>query len=115
MEFKDFLLYNRGMTLEQAREMFPLTTENALIVAEEVLGNAVDQWQEITDALWPNDTEGVAIKNSEIQLMCYLAKPAVGQPLHVKQTGLQEADQLGSRSLGTIREMELCVPSLRLP
>jgi hypothetical protein len=63
----------------------------------------------------PVDAEGVAIKNAEIQLMCYLAKPAVGQPLHVKQTGLQEADQLGSRSLGTIREMELCVPSLRLP
>jgi len=74
MEFKDFLLYNRGMTLEQAREMFPLTTENALIVAEEVLGNAVDQWQEITDALWPNDTEGVAIKTYTDALATMAAK-----------------------------------------
>ena len=63
----------------------------------------------------PVDTEGVPIKNAEIQLMCYLARPALGQPLHVKQTGLQTADQLGSRTVGTIKEMELCVPSLRLP
>ena len=33
------------------------------------------------------DTEGVPIKNAEIQLMCYMAKPAVGQPTPGQEVG----------------------------
>lgn len=61
MNFKDFLLYDRGVTLEQAREQYPLTRENAKIVAEAALDNALDNWEEISDALWPDDPDNVAV------------------------------------------------------
>jgi len=53
-----------------------------------------------------------AVKSSAIHLACHQASPASGRPKHVRPTGVNVADQLGALVLGTIKESELCIPSL---
>ena len=44
-------------------------------------------------------------------LLCYGAKPAKGQPKHVRVLGLHVAHQFALELLDTVKEEELCVPS----
>jgi hypothetical protein len=60
------------------------------------------------------DKEGEGIKNDAAHLMCYQAKPAEGQPKHVKVLGIHVNNQFGAEQLDTIKEEELCVPSEKI-
>jgi hypothetical protein len=80
----------------------------------------VDQFQErIYDVQKPGslctpvDLEGGGIKNPETHLMCYRVKPAKGEPKHDMVTGININNELGPLQLDTIKEEELCVPSLK--
>ena len=57
------------------------------------------------------DSEG--IKNLNAHLMCYKVKPAKGEPKHVKIKGIHVNNQFGLEELDTMREEELCVPSVK--
>ena len=61
----------------------------------------------------PVDKNGEGIKTADAHLACYQAKPASGQPKHVRRTGVNTANQFGTVVLGTIKESELCIPSLK--
>jgi hypothetical protein len=61
----------------------------------------------------PVDKNGEGIKNPDAHLVCYQAKTAKGQPKHVRQTGVNTANQFGSLVVGTSKESEFCVPSLK--
>jgi hypothetical protein len=63
----------------------------------------------------PVDKNGEGLLLPDALLLCYQAKPAKGQPRHVKRTGLHVAHQLGLELLGTVKEEELCVPSVLAP
>jgi hypothetical protein len=62
----------------------------------------------------PVDKNGEGIKNEATHLMCYRAKPATGQPKHVKVLGIHVNNQFGPAQLDTIKEGELCVPSEKI-
>jgi hypothetical protein len=57
------------------------------------------------------EKNGEPRKNPDAHLLCYQAKPAKGQPKHVRQLGVQTNNQLGPIVLDTVKESELCVPS----
>jgi len=61
----------------------------------------------------PVSYEGEAIKNSDAHLACYLAKSAPGQPRHVRRNGVTTANDLGTMVLGTVKESEFCIPSIK--
>ena len=61
----------------------------------------------------PVDKNGEGIKNSDVHLACYQVKVGSGQPKHVRRTGVNTNGQLGSIVLSTLKESELCVPSLK--
>jgi hypothetical protein len=61
----------------------------------------------------PVDKNGEGLKNADAHLACYQAKPASGQPKHQRRLGVNIANQFGSLVLGTIKESELCVPSIK--
>lgn len=46
--------------------------------------------------------------------MCYQAKPATGQPKHVKLLGIHVNNQFGPEQLDTVKEEEFCVPSEKI-
>jgi len=46
--------------------------------------------------------------------MCYQAKPASGQPKHIRVTGIHVNNQFGPEQLDTVKEEELCVPSEKI-
>jgi hypothetical protein len=46
--------------------------------------------------------------------MCYQAKPATGEPKHVKVLGIHVNNQFGSEQVDTIKEEEFCVPSKKI-
>ncbi len=61
---------------------------------------------------------GEGIKNAARKMLCYVVKPALGQPLHLKRIGLYVNNLLHSPAgvrLDTIKEDELCVPSEIVP
>jgi hypothetical protein len=57
------------------------------------------------------DVDGAGVQNPGGHLLCYLAKPAAGQPSHVKQLFVQTNNGFGPSILNTVREKELCIPS----
>jgi hypothetical protein len=59
----------------------------------------------------PVDKHGEGILDDATRLVCYQAKPAGGQPKHVRQTGLHVRDQFGLERLNTLKEAEFCLPS----
>jgi hypothetical protein len=61
----------------------------------------------------PVDKNGEGIKNPDAHLLCYSVKAASGQPKHVRQSGLHLNNQLGVSVLGTTKESELCIPSIK--
>lgn len=62
----------------------------------------------------PVDKNGEGIRNPAGKLVCYQAKPAAGQPKHQRSTAFVH-DQFGPGTLTTIKEDELCIPSLAMP
>jgi hypothetical protein len=61
----------------------------------------------------PVGVNGQALKSPSIHLACYLAKTASGQPRHTPRTGVNTANELDSLVFGTIKETELCIPSIK--
>jgi hypothetical protein len=61
----------------------------------------------------PVNKNGEGIKNPDAHLACYQAKTAKGQPKHVKRTGVNTANQIGTLVVGTNKESEFCIPSLK--
>jgi hypothetical protein len=61
----------------------------------------------------PVDKNGEGIKNVNVHLACYQAKPANGQPKHARQLGVNTNNQFGPLVLGTVNEGELCIPSTK--
>jgi hypothetical protein len=61
----------------------------------------------------PVDKNGEGIKNPDAHLLCYSVKATSGQPKHVRQSGLHVNNQLGVAVLGTTKEAELCIPSIK--
>lgn len=55
------------------------------------------------------------IKNPSGHLLCYIAKPAKGQPKHVPMNGLFTHDLFWASQLDTKTEKEICVPSIINP
>lgn len=61
----------------------------------------------------PADKNDEGIKNDDTHLMCYQAKPAIGEPRHTPVIGIHVNNQFGAEQLDTIKEDELCVPSTK--
>ena len=61
----------------------------------------------------PVDKNGEGVKNADAHLVCYQVKGAKGQPKHVRRVGVHTNDQFGPQILGTIKETEVCVPSIK--
>ena len=48
-------------------------------------------------------------------LVCYLAKPAKDVPKHLPVTPVYVNNQFGPEILRTVKDDELCIPSLNMP
>jgi len=59
----------------------------------------------------PVDKNGEGVKNADAHLVCYQVKGASGQPKHVRRDVLLN-NQFGPESATTIKESELCVPTV---
>lgn len=61
----------------------------------------------------PVDKNDEDIQQPDAHLMCYLVAPAPTQPKHSPVPGLFVNNQFGPERLDTIKEEELCLPSLK--
>jgi cysteine-rich repeat protein len=59
----------------------------------------------------PVSKNGDDIENPLVDLMCFMARPAQGQPKHVPVVGISTADEFFGERLRSVREDELCVPA----
>jgi cysteine-rich repeat protein len=59
----------------------------------------------------PVSKNGDDIENPLVDLMCFRARPAKGQPKHVPVIGISTADEFFGERLRSVREDELCVPA----
>ena len=62
----------------------------------------------------PVDKNSEGVKNANAHLVCYQVKGASGQPRHVRRSVFTN-NQFGSAAMFTIKESELCVPSVKNP
>ena len=62
----------------------------------------------------PVDKNGEGIKNSDAHLVCYPVRGAKGQPKHVRRNVFLN-NQFGPETMTTIKERELCVPTVVTP
>lgn len=60
----------------------------------------------------PVAKNGEPIKNGASSLLCYRALRMPGEPAHTKQLGVHLHNQFGVEQVDTVKEEELCVPSL---
>jgi len=63
----------------------------------------------------PVSKNGEPIPNPDAYLVCYLAKPARGVAKHVPVTPVYVNNQFGPEILRTVKDDELCIPSLKMP
>ena len=63
----------------------------------------------------PVDREGDGVKNAGGYLVCYLGKPAKGQPAYVPQTGVHVVNPQSGLTVSTIMSYQTCIPSILLP
>ena len=61
------------------------------------------------------DKNGEDYKNMDAGLVCFQAKPAKGEPKHVKREGVGFADQLIAHRLNSSKEELLCMAALKEP
>ena len=81
-------------------------------VADEFAATRTLDVKKPTRVCIPVDKNGEGIPVPEAALLCYKAKPAKGEPKHEKRTGVHVAHQFGAAQLDTVKEEELCVPSV---
>jgi hypothetical protein len=62
----------------------------------------------------PADAQSQGFVDRKILFLCYAARPAQGQPRHVPQLGIHLNDEFGTETLNTVKELEICIPSVRL-
>jgi hypothetical protein len=62
----------------------------------------------------PADKGAELRENPDLHLMCYKATPVRGEPRHTAVRGLHVTDQFGQEQLDTVKDEEVCVPSLTL-
>jgi len=63
----------------------------------------------------PADAQSTGVLDRKIVFLCYATRPAKGQPRHIPQFGVQSNDEFGNLVLNTVKELEICIPSVRLP
>ncbi|TMB40671.1 MAG: hypothetical protein E6J55_20745 [Deltaproteobacteria bacterium] len=61
----------------------------------------------------PVSKNGEPVHNPDAHLVCYVARPARGQAKHVPRAPVYVHDQFGPQTLATVKEDELCIPSLK--
>lgn len=61
----------------------------------------------------PVNLNGGGTANPDVHLVCYSAKPAVGQPKHTRVKGLFMTTAFGSVQVNTRSEAEFCIPSTK--
>lgn len=61
----------------------------------------------------PVDKNGEGIKNPAAHLLCYAAKPARGEPKHIRREAIFVNNQFGPLRMNTIKEREFCIPSTK--
>ena len=61
----------------------------------------------------PVDKNGEGVKNPEAHLLCYAAKPARGEPKHLRREGVFVNNQFGPLRVNTVKEKEFCIPSVK--
>jgi hypothetical protein len=61
----------------------------------------------------PVNLNGGGTANPDVHLVCYSAKPAVGEPKHTRVRGLFMRDQFSTAQVNTRREAEFCIPSTK--
>jgi len=54
------------------------------------------------------------VHNQNAHLVCYVTRPAKGQPRHVPRAPVYVHDQFRTDTLATVKEDELCIPSLKM-
>jgi hypothetical protein len=91
----------------------PRFTPTTVTVADQFTTTKTLALKKMKHLCTPVDKNGEGIKNPSIHLACYQAKPASGQPRHVRRTGVNVANQLGPLVVGTLMEREICVPSTK--
>src|SRR5204863_3770683 len=62
----------------------------------------------------PVEKNGEPRKNVDAHLVCHQVKVAKGQPKHVRRNAFVN-NQFGPETMTTIKERELCVPSVSTP
>lgn len=69
--------------------------------------------ENVTRLCNPVDKHGEGIMDPTNHLLCYKATPAKGQPKHLPVKGIHLSNQFGLETVDTVREEDLCVPSLK--
>jgi hypothetical protein len=69
----------------------------------------------ITQVCTPVDKNGEGIMDPALHYTCYQAKTPKGGPKHLPQLGLRLNNQLEKGVFSTVKEVELCVPSVKNP
>ncbi|MBI3247750.1 MAG: hypothetical protein HYZ50_14700 [Deltaproteobacteria bacterium] len=62
----------------------------------------------------PAAEDGQAIKDAGRHLMCYQVRPARKEPRHISVPGIFLNNHIGPEQVDTVKEEELCVPSLKI-
>jgi len=63
----------------------------------------------------PVDANGEGIENPDAYLVCYKVSPALGTLHYSEHAGLQAHDLFGPHVLETLKQAELCIPSVLAP
>jgi hypothetical protein len=61
----------------------------------------------------PAETQSQTIEDRKVLYLCYAASPAQGQPRHTPQLGVHLTDEFGGQVLTTVKDLEICLPSVR--
>ena len=80
-------------------------------VSDQFTAPVIYDLKSVKHLCYPVNKNNEGIKNASRLLLCYKDKPAVGQPLHLRRTGLYVNNQFGPLRLDTIKEDEFCIPS----
>jgi hypothetical protein len=63
----------------------------------------------------PADDDSQGVRDPNVLFLCYTAGPAPGQSRAAPQLGIHLSDEFGAQVLSTVKELEICVPSIRVP
>jgi hypothetical protein len=85
-----------------------------------IVGNAFDAQQlfavkKVRHLCAPVDANGEGIENPNAYLVCYKIAAALGTAHYSEHDGLQAHDQFGPHVLQSLKQTELCIPSVLAP